>query len=157
MKNHFQQDPVPAAPTFSTPSVSLHNIVSRLQTGLMADAVDKKSLIINDVDKDLSVCADEDILAYVVGGILSNAVYSSSNSCIRVETIRDSTGTRLYVRNNGAFTYQSNMISLGDMLQAARRIGGGIGLKSEAGGRLTVMFIFPKAKRIAAGGTAIII
>jgi hypothetical protein len=62
-----------------------------------------------------------------------------------VETIRDENGIRLCVRNNGAFSYHSNMISLGNMLQAARRIGGGIGLQSEAGGRLTVMFIFPLA------------
>ncbi len=140
MKSHFRQEPCPPVPSFSTPSVSLYSMVSRLQTGLLPQAVDKKSLIINDVDKGLALRADENILAYVVGSILSNAVFSSSSSCIRVETVWDEGAVTLRVRNNGAFTYHPGMYSLGNILHAARRIGGDIGLQTEAGGGLTVVF-----------------
>ena len=142
MKNHFQQDCYPSAPSFSTPSISLYSMVSRLQAGLLPQAADKKSLIINDVDKSLALRTDENILAYVVGSILSNAVFSTSSSCIRVETMWDENSVRLRVRNNGSFTYHSGMYSLGNILYAARQIGGDIGLQSEAGGGLTVVFTF---------------
>jgi C4-dicarboxylate-specific signal transduction histidine kinase len=115
-------------------------MVSRLQSALLPQAVDKKSLIINDVDKTLLLDADENTLAYVVGSLLSNAVYSTSNSCIRVETALDEKGLRLCVRNNGPFTYNSHMFSLGNIIGAARRIGGDIGLQSEANGGMTVVF-----------------
>ena len=140
MKNHFRQEPCPAVPSFSTPSVSLYSIVSRLQAGLLPQAVGKKSLIINDVNKDLALRADENILAFVVGSILSNAVFSTSSSCIRVETVWSESAVTLRVRNNGMFSYHSGMYSLGNILHAARRIGGDIGLQTEDGGRLTVIF-----------------
>jgi signal transduction histidine kinase len=115
-------------------------MVSRLQSALLPQAVGKKTLIINDVDKSLSLDTDENTLAYVVGCMLSNAVYSTSNSCIRVETARDENGMQLSVRNNGPFSYSSSMFSLGNIIQAARRIGGDIGLQSEANGGMTLVF-----------------
>ena len=102
MKNHF----VPYLYSANTTlPVSLFGLVNRLQASLLPEAVGKKSLIINDVDKSLSLRTDEQMLAYVVGGMLSNAICSNSDSCIRIETTRTANGLQLYIRSNGAIVY----------------------------------------------------
>jgi hypothetical protein len=110
---------------------SLHQLVSSLQTGLMQEAGSKKSIIINDVDKSIPVTADEGTLAYVIGSLMSNAIFSTSHCCIHVETIPWEGGWQVRVRNNGVFIYSSMMHSLGHIADAARKLNGIISLQNE--------------------------
>ncbi|HMH31585.1 MAG TPA: hypothetical protein VK543_01070, partial [Puia sp.] len=65
----------PKTPSTTTPPLtisgntfnSLHQLVGRLQTGLLQEAGSKKSIIINDVDKSIPVTTDEGTLAYIIG------------------------------------------------------------------------------------------
>ena len=118
--------------------VSLYKLVSKLQVGLLPQATYKKSIIINDVDKSVSIVVDEDILAFVVGSLMSNAIYSTSNCCIRVETILKEGNLQIQVRNNGVFIYSSMMHSLGHIADAARKLEGSICLHNEANSGMTV-------------------
>ena len=134
MKNPLQKDsPLPGTP-FSAIPVCLYSLVSRTQTGILPHAIDKKNIIINDVDDRITVRANENILAFIIGGLLSNAVLSSSDNCIRVETALAENGIQLKVRNNGPFTYSSHMYSLIVLTEAARQLGGDIYLKKGSGG-----------------------
>jgi hypothetical protein len=110
---------------------SLYQLVNRLLAALLPQSTGKKTVIINDVDKKHSIPVDQEILAFVIGSIMSNEVYSTSNCCIRVETIIRQDGIDVRVRNNGEFRYSSSLSNLRPIADAARKIGGHIGLQHE--------------------------
>lgn len=133
MKNLSEQ-------TAGTHPISIYQLVNKLQANLLPQAVQKKSFIINDVDRNISITADENILAYIVSSLVSNAIFSTSDCCIRIETIYAENGIQLKVRNNGTFVYSSMMCSLGNIVDAAHKLGGSIGVQSEENNRLTIVF-----------------
>src|SRR5579862_1204875 len=96
---------------------SLYEIVKNLQTGLLPLSIQKKTIIINEADKELRVVADENILAFVIGSLMSNAVYSSTNCCIRVEASIIQNKILIRISNNGMFVYSSLMNSLRSIAQ----------------------------------------
>jgi light-regulated signal transduction histidine kinase (bacteriophytochrome) len=139
MRNHLQNELAQSALPFVCQPIALHKLVDKVQTGLLPNAIDKNSFIINDVKEDLVVMADEDILAFVIGALISNAICSTSNSCIRVETVSRERQIQIIVRNNGKFDYSPGMHSLVTMTGAARKLGGIISLQSEPRGGFAVV------------------
>lgn len=85
--------------------VSLHQLVDRLMDSFIPLAVSKHSFIINDIDAGFNVQADEQVLAFVVGNMMLNAIRHSRSSCIRIDVIRKYNGIQLRIRNNGACYY----------------------------------------------------
>ena len=120
-------------------STSLHELVKKLQTGLLPQATGKKSFIVNDVAKSVMVNAEENALAYIIGNLLSNAIYRTSDCCIRVETECVAGQHLIRIRNNGAFAYSSYMHSLVHFVDVARKLGGNIGLETEENSGVTVV------------------
>jgi hypothetical protein len=102
-----------------------------VQVGLLPRAVDKKSLIVNDVDEELTLMTDENALAFVVGCLISNAVCSSSDNCIHVGSISGKNSTQVIVKHNGTFTYSREMYSLVIITEAVRKLGGSLCLQKE--------------------------
>jgi len=144
MKNQTSTPSFSAKSNCSAP-VSLHQLVNRLQAGLLPQAISKRSIIINDIAKTLFVSADEDILAFILGSLISNAVYSTSNCCIRVEAISREGCIQIQVKNNGVFIYSSLMHSLGHIADAARKLEGSICLQNESNSGITVgLSLVPK-------------
>jgi hypothetical protein len=131
-----------------TAPVSLHDLVSQIQVVLLQQAIEKKSLIINDVDKTHSIPVDNDVLAYILGSIMSNAVCSTSDCCIRVETVQLDNSIEVSVRNNGTFSYNSAMKSIGPIADAARKIGAHIGIENKENYGMSVVLSI--ATRVAA-------
>ncbi len=122
--------------------IHLNTLVSKLISGLLPEAVKKRSILINDVDASVFINADEDELSYIIAGMIGNAVYSTSNCCIRVQAVVSDGKVHLKVRNDGVFIYSSRMYSLGHMVDAARKLGGNISLYSEENRGITVMLSF---------------
>jgi signal transduction histidine kinase len=144
MRNTIQtMQPGPAKPADSY-STSLYELVKKLQTSLLPQATAKRSFIVNEVNKALMVPAEENALAYIVGNLLSNAVYRTSGCCIRVETTCIAGQHQIRIRNNGAFTFSSYMNSLVHFIDVARRLGGNIALETEENSGITVVFSLAK-------------
>lgn len=120
----------------------LNSLVSKLVSGLLPEAVAKRSFIVNEVDASVFIDADQQKLSYIIGGMVGNAVYSTSECCIRVETIFNQGALHLKVSNDGVFIYSSRMHSLGHIVDAAREMGGNISLYSEKNRGITVMLSF---------------
>jgi len=106
----------------------------------MPQATCKKSFIINDVDRSVTIAAEENSLAYIIGNLLSNAIYRTSGCCIRVETECIAGQHQIRIRNNGAFAYSSYMHSLVHFVDIARKLGGNIGLETEENSGITIVF-----------------
>jgi len=144
MKNQSYQSLTPAVPSIAGNATSLYQLVNKLQLSLLSQASVKKSFIINGIDKSVAVFAEENTLAYVIGSLLSNAVQSTSNCCIRVETVSIADQLQIRIRNNSAFVYSSHMHIPGNFVDAANKIGGNIGLETEGDNVITLVFSLAK-------------
>jgi C4-dicarboxylate-specific signal transduction histidine kinase len=122
---------VPGAQTVTIVPVPLHDLINQLMAGLLPLTIEKKSFIINDVDRDFSLQSDEQVLAFVLGNLLSGAVNGSENVCIRVETVLNDECIQIRVRNNGAYFYSTAANSFALVVKAARQLGGNISIYNQ--------------------------
>ncbi|HSZ84692.1 MAG TPA: hypothetical protein VK787_01605 [Puia sp.] len=125
---------------------SIFEIIKKLQAGLSPLSIQMKTIIINDADKNLRVFTDENILAFIIGSLMSNAVYSTYNCCIRVEASIIQSKILIRISNDGIFVYSHLMKSLHSIAQAAQKLKGHIYLQREESGAMTAMFSMPFKK-----------
>jgi hypothetical protein len=130
------QSPCPEVAT----SVPLYKLIDQLLTGLLPLVTDRKSFIINNVDRSFNLQADEDVLAFVVGNLLSSAVNSTVNGCIRIEAELDEAFVQIRVRNSGVYFYNTGASGFSQVVQAARRLGGNISIHNQKNEGITVVF-----------------
>jgi hypothetical protein len=110
--------------------ISLHRFVDDLTAGLVPRAVSRKSIIINQIDRDLEVGSDENLLAFVLWNLLDKAVDSTRNECIHVESVRLGDSTMIRVRNAGVYFYRSSANCFRQVQDAAEKLGGSISIDS---------------------------
>ena len=112
-------------------NITLHNLVDRLMDSFLPLAVAKRSFIINDIDHEFNVEADEQVLAFVIGSFMSNMISSSDSVCIRVQAKRTENGIQLRVSNNGTFFYSTVANSFAPVVEAAKQLGGHINIYNQ--------------------------
>src|ERR1700743_476220 len=110
--------------------ISLHRVVDELTAGLLPRAVSRKTIIINQIDKDLRIGSDENLLAFVLWNLLDKAVESTRNECIHVESVHTGETTMIRVRNAGVYFYRSCGNCFRQVQDAAERLGGSISIDS---------------------------
>jgi hypothetical protein len=125
-------------------SVSLYELVHRLQLVLLPQAVEKSTFIVNHIDRSLALRTDEDTLAFIVGSLMNSAVSSTSNGCIQIETVYCDSEIQIRIKNNGVFFYSSPSHSLGHVADAARKLGGSINLYNNKYEGMIAVFSFSK-------------
>jgi signal transduction histidine kinase len=111
-------------------TISLHRFVDELMTGLLPRAVSRKTLIINQIDRNLEVGSDENLLAFILWNLLDKAVDSTQNECIHVESICQGEKTMIRVRNAGVYFYRSCANCFRQVQDAAEKLGGTISIDS---------------------------
>ena len=117
--------------TSTSTAVSLHQLVDQLMNSFIPLAVHQKSFIINDVDDSFQLQANEQVLAYIVGNLLNNAISSSESICIRIEAVKEPAGIQIRVRNNGAHFYSTVAHGFSQVVAAARSMGGNINIYNQ--------------------------
>ena len=108
--------------------ISLHHFVDELTLGLLPLAVSRKTIIINQIDRDLRVGSDENMLAYVLWNLLDRAVSSTQNECIHIESVSDGDTTLIRVRNAGVYFYRTICHGFRQVQYAAEKLGGSISI-----------------------------
>jgi signal transduction histidine kinase len=111
-------------------TISLHRFVDELVTGLLPRAVSRKTLIINQIDRDLEVGSDENLLAFILWNVLDKAVESTQNECIHIESVCQGEKTMIRVRNAGVYFYRSCANCFRQVQDAAEKLGGTISIDS---------------------------
>jgi hypothetical protein len=106
--------------------ILLHRFVDELTAGLLPRAVSRKTIIINQIDRELEVGTDENLLAFVLWNLLDRAVNSTQNACIHVESVRDGGSTMIRVRNAGVYFYRTLSNNFRQVQSAAEKLGGTI-------------------------------
>jgi len=132
--------PVSSTQTVAAEPVPLHRLIDQLMVGLLPLVTGKKSFIINDVDQTFQLWTDENLLAYVLGNLLSGAINGSDNVCIRVEAISNQEGVQIKVRNNGTHFYSTVSNGFSHVVQAARQLGGNISIYNQHNEGTTLTF-----------------
>jgi signal transduction histidine kinase len=117
--------------TTTSTAVSLYALVNRLMNSFIPLAVTQKSFIINDVETNFQLYANEQVLAFVVGNLLNNAINTSQNACIRIEAVRKAEGIQIRVKNNGANFYSTVSHGFSQVVAAARSLGGNINIYNQ--------------------------
>jgi glucose-6-phosphate-specific signal transduction histidine kinase len=135
-------------PADSYTQISLHRFVDELTAGLIPRAVSRKSLIINQIDRDLEVGSDENLLAFVLWNLLDKVVESTQNECIHIESVQQDNTTMIRVRNAGVYFYRSCANCFRQVQDAAEKLGGSISIDSWATGT-TVALTFHKDLKAA--------
>src|SRR6188474_3474638 len=107
----------------SLPAMPLHQLVNKVMVGLLPLAVSHKSFVINDVNPDVSVLADENMLAFVLGAMLNQTISATENECIRVEATSERCAIYISVKTISQFLYSDNGSGLKEMELAAAKIG----------------------------------
>jgi K+-sensing histidine kinase KdpD len=106
--------------------ILLHRFVDELIAGLLPRAVSRKTIIINQIDRDLELGADENLLAFVLWNLLDRAVNSTQNECIHIESARNEGNTVISVRNAGVYFYRTLSNNFRQVQHAAEKLGGTI-------------------------------
>lgn len=112
-------------------TVSLHKLIDQLMNSFIPLAVTQKSFIINDVDEAFQLHADEQVLTFIVGNLLNNAIISSQSVCIRIEALKQPAGILIRVRNNGSHFYSTVAHGFSQVVAAARSMGGDINIYNQ--------------------------
>jgi len=106
--------------------ILLHRFVDELIAGLLPRAVSRKTIIINQIDRDLELGADENLLAFVLWNLLDRAVNSTQNECIHIESARNEGNTVIRFRNAGVYFYRTLSNNFRQVQHAAEKLGGTI-------------------------------
>lgn len=123
------KNPVSMASDCNT-KISLHRFVDELTAGLLTRAVSRKSIILNQIDRNLEVGSDENLLAFVLWNLLDKAVDSTQNECIHIESLQQGDSTMIRVRNAGVYFYRSCANCFRQVQDAAEKLGGSISIDS---------------------------
>ncbi len=106
--------------------ILLHRFVDELIAGLLPRAVSRKTIIINQIDRELELGADENLLAFVLWNLLDRAVNSTQNECIHIESARNEGNTVIRFRNAGVYFYRTLSNNFRQVQHAAEKLGGTI-------------------------------
>jgi K+-sensing histidine kinase KdpD len=106
--------------------ILLHRFVDELMAGLLPRAVSRKTIIINQIDRNLELGTDENLLAFVLWNLLDRAVNSTQNECIHIESAQNEGNTVIRVRNAGVYFYRTLSNNFRQVQHAAEKLGGTI-------------------------------
>jgi K+-sensing histidine kinase KdpD len=106
--------------------ILLHRFVDELMAGLLPRAVSRKTIIINQIDRELELGADENLLAFVLWNLLDRAVSSTQNECIHIESACNAGNTVIRVRDAGVYFYRTLSNNFRQVQHAAEKLGGTI-------------------------------
>lgn len=104
----------------------LSPMIRSLMKSFVPLAVAKGSFIVNEVDPALRLQVDEQVLAYAIGNLLSNAISSTKNACIRLEATKEAGEVSIRVRMNATNFHTSVSGGYAQVLEAAYLLGGNI-------------------------------
>lgn len=125
--------------------ILLHRFVDELMAGLLPRAVSRKTIIVNQIDRNIELPTDENLLAFVLWNLLDRAVNCTQNECIHVESISNNGNTVIRVRNAGVYFYRTLSNNFRQVQHAAEKLGGTITVDYTEGTCCTIVALTLRA------------
>ena len=88
-------------------NISMHDLVNQLLPGLQPLAMKRNNVILNGVNRDLSIVADVNLLARELWNLIDSAVSSTKNECIHIMALVKDERTMICVKKPGANFYHT--------------------------------------------------
>lgn len=120
-----------AARSADCKKVPLRQMVNQLLTSLQPLALRRDSIILNGIPHDLTVLAEENILAYVLWSLLNGAVNSRNNECIHIVAFVAQDRTMICVKDVGTYYYHAISTEYRKIQYAAEQLGGSISVDND--------------------------
>ena len=116
----------------SSIKVPLRHLVNELLAGLQPEAMKRKNIILNGISGDLSIEADENLLAYVLWNLINSALNSTKKECIHI--VAPDRGDRMMIclKDVGSCFYQTISEEYRKVQYAAEELGGSIRIDNDA-------------------------
>jgi len=116
--------------TCFAPKVSLHKLVSELVQGLLPLTVKRRNLVLNEIPRDLSIGADENMLAYVLWHLINGAVQCTQNECIHIEAFTMGDHMMIRIKDVGAYFHHTISREYRQVQHIAEKLGGCISIEN---------------------------
>ncbi|MGC4035690.1 MAG: hypothetical protein QM764_06985 [Chitinophagaceae bacterium] len=131
--------------TVMTNKILLKQLADNLIKDVLPEAVNRKSLIINDIPQNVYLSADTATVTHILGSLLNNTVNSSHNGCIRVAASQEDGYTVLSVQDNN--NDYSRFISgkMEKVKPAVKKAGGDLSFEFNKRNSITILVSFSKA------------
>lgn len=143
--NTYQNIITPAQETLTVSdlnpeNISLHELVDQLMSKLLPEAVNRKSLIINNIEQHLLVNTDRATLAQVLESLMDELIRNSEGGCVRVEAATAGNMTLIHVKDCGASFNNNIACSLQKVRHLAKKLGGSLCISSNPSVGMVVAF-----------------
>ena len=127
----------------------LRELAADLIRTVLPAASRNESFFVNDIPEDMDIDADPQLIASVLGGMLSAVAKHAKNSCIRVSAKIYHDVILVHVKDcNSSHTHDLNS-GLHGLMPIAEKIGGFVGVSSHRQNVTTVAFSFPNLPAVA--------
>jgi C4-dicarboxylate-specific signal transduction histidine kinase len=111
-------------------TISLHKLVSGLVQTLLPLMTRRNNLVLNEIPRELSVTADENMLAYVLCALINGAIQSNQNECIHIEAVPLEDRLMIRIKDAGAYFYHAIAREYRQVQHVAERLGGSISINN---------------------------
>lgn len=124
-------------------SSNLRQMAGRLANSFLPVAMHNKSFFINDIPENLYVDTNPNLVASVLGGLLSSVVSHAKDSCIRLSAKAYSNVILVHVKDCNSFSHYSPENGLKQLQLLAEKMGGFVSVTSQRENVTTFAFSFP--------------
>jgi hypothetical protein len=111
--------------------IPLHQMVDQLLAALQPLTLRRDSIILNGIPHDLTVLAEENTLAYVLGSLLNSAINNGRNECIHIVAVVAEDRTMICVKDVGTYYYHAISTDYRKIQNAAELLGGSISVDQD--------------------------
>jgi len=112
------------------PEISLRQLVNQLIKAVHPLTGRYDSLVLNEIPRELTVTADANMLAYVLGSLINCAVTSTGHECVHVEAVMADDRTIIHVRDAGMYYYHTISHQYRQVQYMAEKLGGCISIQN---------------------------
>lgn len=126
-----------------TGSVQLRHVVNQLVAGIVPATARHKSFLVNDIPTDLTLCANAETIAEVLGKLFNTLAVHTNQSCVRITAKTFSDVTLVQLRDQNSVNGYTIAQSLLEAQPIAEQIGGYVGVTSQRKHETTIVFSFP--------------
>jgi len=111
----------------------LKPLVDQILYSLLAGSVKRCNLVINDVPVGLPIATDENVMALILGNLLSDIVTHTENDCIRISASKNGLLAVISMKNKTISYDKSFVLCIETLQQIAQKMGGVIKIDKNEG------------------------
>jgi len=111
----------------------LKPLVDQILYSLLSGSVKRRNLVINDVPLGLPMAIDENIVALILGNLLSDIVTHTENDCIRISAFQNGLLAVISMKNNTISYDKSFALRMQTLQLTAQKMGGVIKIDKNEG------------------------